>query len=49
MQVTLNPGVVTTRAELITQVPEKSRGKPEKIGATESVVKRHDLMNMAVH
>jgi len=49
MQVTLKPWVITTRAELIAQVPEKSRGKPEKVGATESVIKRHDLMNMAVY
>jgi len=49
MQVTLKPGVITTRAELIAQIPEKSRRKPEKIRTTESVIKRHDLMNMAVY
>src|SRR5579859_4027939 len=49
MQITLKPGIITTRAELIAQVPEKSRGKAEKIGTTETVVKRHDLVDMTVY
>ena len=49
MQVTLKPGVITTRAELITQGPEESRGKPEQIRATKSVIQRYDLMNMAIY
>src|SRR5205823_7871296 len=49
MQITLKPGIITTRAELIAQVPEKSRGQAEKVGTTETVVKRHDLVNVTVY
>ena len=49
MQVTLKPRIIATRAELITQVPEESRGKPEQIRATKSVIQRHDLMDMAIY
>jgi hypothetical protein len=45
----LKPGIITTRAELIAQVPEKPRGKSEKICAAESVVKRYNFMNMAIY
>jgi len=49
MQVTLKSRVITTRAELIAQVPEKSRGKPEKICTAKSVIQGYDLMNMAIY
>ena len=49
MQVTLQPGIIATHAELIAQVPEESRGKPQQIRAAKSVIQRYDLMNMTVY
>ncbi len=49
VQITLKPRIITSRAEPITQVPEESRGKPEQIRATKSVIQRYDLMDMAIY
>ena len=49
MQVRLKPGIIPTSAELITQIPEESRGKPEQIRATKSVIQRYDLMDMTIY